>query len=171
MVGASGVHARKRRRTLRLCVVNGVSLFAARQSGPLRGRIARGTGVAECLEVSLDKRTARRIAVACAEDALRARATAQLSAAGASPVPLSSLAQLEAARCDLTLIFAEGFPAAQLLECLARCGPVVIVVSDDSPLRSRPSATVITRSAWAASGVQFVLGVVEGSGPELPFTD
>jgi hypothetical protein len=139
-------------------------------------------------ELSTDK-TRTRIAVACVDDTLRRRVIDELSAAGTSPVPTADLSQLPvpAPECDVTLVFAEGFPTGPLLGCLERClavGLALVVVSDDTSIAGitavgRRRMVTIPHSTWAARGVEAVLthcrttsgGEVGQSAPELPFTD
>jgi hypothetical protein len=130
----------------------------------------------------LSPKPVTRIAVACADRIALKRAIDDLRATGASAAPVADLSELPAP-CDVTLVFADGFPAGPLLACLERCrvrGPTVVVVSDDAPILPREAVeryglVTIAYSTWVARGIEAVRTASAGangqSGPELPFTD
>jgi hypothetical protein len=137
---------------------------------------------------------AQRVAVVCAADEQRDRTRGHLQRFGIDVRAVVGLADLKATaeRCEVMVIFADGFQDATILEGLSavegwQTGPTLIVVTDHVPplwppqkARVRP-AMIVAYASWVrllcdTIGVRPLAGIaevpeIEPSGPELPFTD
>ncbi len=137
-----------------------------------------------------------RVAVVCAEEDLLGLTVKQLLVEGAEVTPLSRLSDVATtrARCDVVLLFTEGYPTRELHACLEaldawRAGPALVVVTHPGAALWGPSVVrdqpvlVVTRATWAREeGLAWLEHHVAkarerareeeyASRPELPFTD
>jgi hypothetical protein len=149
--------------------------------------------IAKCWSVVIQKSdpAETRVALVCADAELCGQAVVHLRGVGGSVRTYSDLAEFSAARdqTDAVLIFADALPPHSLRDGLnalerMRSGPMLIVVSDQSPPPWTPKsegnrvAMVVTHRAWPGRALDLLqlrnpaaTPATDYSGPELPFTD